>query len=70
MDLSLGRPRLTQAEKDYRRATGACIIYGGMDHFLAVCSIHRNRPLAAHTTTVPVNDGVQKVESGKAASLA
>jgi hypothetical protein len=70
MDLSSGRPRLTQAEKDRRRATGACIIYGGMDHFLAVCPIRRNRPLAAHATTVSVTDGAQEVESGKAVSLA
>jgi hypothetical protein len=70
MDLSSGRPRLTQAEKDRRRATGACIICGGMDHFLAVCPIRRNRPLAAHATTVSVTDGAQEVESGKAVSLA
>ena len=70
MDLSSGRPRLTQAEEDRRRATGACIICGGMDHFLAVCPIRRNRPLAAHATTVSATDGAQELESGKAASLA
>jgi hypothetical protein len=70
MDLSSGRPRLTQAEKDRRRATGACIICGGTDHFMAVCPIRRNRPLAAHATSVSVADGTQEAESGKAVSLA
>jgi hypothetical protein len=70
MDLSSGRPRLTQAEKDRRRATGACIICGGTDHFMAVCPIRRNRPLAAHATTVSTADGTQEAESGKAVSLA
>jgi len=70
MDLSSGWPRLTQAEKDRRRATGACIICGGTDHFMAVCPIRRNRPLAAHATTVSTADGAQEAESGKAVSLA
>ena len=70
MDLSSGRPRLTQAEKDRRRAPGACIICGGTDHFMAVCPNRRNRPLATHATTVSVTDGAQETESGKAVSLA
>jgi len=70
MDLSSGRPHLTQAEKDCRRATGAYIICVGMDHFMAVCPIRRNRPLAAHATTVSTAEGTQEAESGKAVSLA
>ena len=70
MDLSTGRPCLTQAEKDRRRATGACIICGGIDHFMAVCPIHRNRSLATDATTVSTAKVTQEAESGKAVSLA
>jgi len=70
MDLSSGRPRLTQAEKDRRRVIGTCIICGGTDHFMAVCPIRRNCPLAAHATTVSTAKGTQEAESGKAVSLA
>jgi len=70
MDLSSGRPRLTQAEKDRCRATGACIIYAGTDHIMAVCPIRRNHPLAAHATSVSVTEGAQETELVIAASLA
>ena len=70
MDLSSGRPRLTQVEKDRRRTTGACIICGGMNNFMAVCPIRRNRSLAAHATTVFTTNDTQEAEWGKPVSLA
>jgi len=70
MDLSSGRPRLTQAEKDRRRAIGACIICVGTDDFMAVYTICRNRLLPAHATSVSVADCTQEAELGKAVSFA
>ena len=70
IDLSPGRPHLTQAEKDRRRATGDGIICEGMDHFMAVCLICCNHTIAAHATTVSIGNGVQEAESGGAVLLA
>ena len=53
MDLSSGHPRLTQAERDRRRTTGACIVCGKTDHFMANCPIRRPRPMAAASAAAP-----------------
>jgi hypothetical protein len=68
MDLSSGRPRLTQEERDRRRNNGLCIACGKNDHFIAACPIRKKRPnhLNVHATTV----GPEEEESGKGESLA
>jgi hypothetical protein len=66
MDLSSGRPRLTQEERDRRRNNGLCIACGKNDHFIAACPIRKKRPhLGAHATTIQ-----EEEESGKGESLA
>ena len=59
MDLSSGHPRLTQAECDYHRATGACIICGKTDHFMANCLICRHRPMAAASAAAPAPSRIE-----------
>jgi hypothetical protein len=66
MDLSSGRPRLTQEERDRRRNNGLCIACGKNDHFIAACPIRKKRPhLNAHAAAIQ-----EEEESGKAESLA
>jgi hypothetical protein len=65
MDLSSGRPRLTQEERDRRRNNGLCIACGKNDHFIAACPIRKKRPnLNVHAAAI------QEEESGKEESLA
>jgi len=69
MDLSSGRPRLTQEERDRRRANGLCIACGKADHFIAACPLRKTRPLALHAVSVADAIVPQEEGSGKVVSL-
>lgn len=67
MDLSSGRPRLTQAERDRRRQAGECIICGKTGHFMADCPIRRPRPMNVSAAVPAPAPGID--QSGKEESL-